>query len=182
MTRKQICRKALRVRIRTLKSTFLERFWKRVNKDGPIPAHMPHLGKCWVWTGTLNQSGYGQVKKQGEAPMCHRLTFEWSNGKIPKAHQVLHKCDNPPCVNPEHLFTGTVADNVRDCVAKGRRRYRQGDNHHNTKLTDEQVREIKTKWPPLSVRGTGAKMAAFYGVHKDHIRNIIAGVRRRAAA
>jgi hypothetical protein len=109
------------------------RFWAKVNKDGPT---MPHMeSPCWVWTAFKNQGKYGMVGVGGrKVRLAHRVSWILSNGPIPhdgSAHGicVLHRCDNPSCVNPSHLFLGTNADNVRDKTSKGRNNAPQGDRH-----------------------------------------------------
>lgn len=90
-----------------------ERLWEKVDKTGD----------CWVWTGYVNDDGYGRFSEgghQGRKVMVHRVAWELLHGSVPKGMQVLHSCDNPPCVKGEHLFLGTQADNVHDMVAKGR--------------------------------------------------------------
>lgn len=97
-----------------------ERFWAKVNKDGPIPAHVPELGPCWVWTAALHRRGYGWFRFNGTPTLAHRVSWELTNGPIPDGLQVLHKCDNKPCERPDHFFLGTDADNMADKTAKGR--------------------------------------------------------------
>ena len=77
-------------------------------------------GDCHVWTGTRYVSGYGRVKWQGKPIRAHRYAYERDHGPIPDGLVVRHKCDNPPCVNPEHLEIGTYQDNVNDMIARGR--------------------------------------------------------------
>lgn len=87
-------------------------FWKKADKSSG----------CWEWTGPRNStSGYGQVNLFGKHQTAHRWSWELTNGDIPKGMWILHRCDNPPCFNPEHLFLGTPADNVLDAQIKGRR-------------------------------------------------------------
>lgn len=89
------------------------RFWESVEK-GPGDA-------CWEWTGHANRSGYGRVTRRGRDLFAHRYSWELANGPIPDGLIVCHRCDNPPCVRPEHLFLGTHSDNMRDAQRKGRR-------------------------------------------------------------
>lgn len=92
---------------------------------------------CWNWIGSRTQDGYGRRKLHGEMIYAHRLSWIVHYGEIPDEMQVLHKCDNPPCVNPGHLFIGTPADNMRDKVAKGRQWHSKGP-----KLTVSDVQTI----------------------------------------
>jgi HNH endonuclease len=76
---------------------------------------------CWVWTGRVNHKGYGKTSWQGKDKRVHRIFYEHHHGPIPEGLQVCHRCDNPPCCNPDHLFAGTALDNEWDKIAKGRR-------------------------------------------------------------
>ncbi len=99
------------------KMTLAERFWPRVNKDGPIPSHCPELGPCWVWTGGGDR--YGNIRVDGRTRMTHQVAWLLETGTWPKLN-VLHKCDNGFCVRFTHLFEGTHQDNMNDREAKGR--------------------------------------------------------------
>lgn len=106
--------------------SFDERFWEKVFKTTT----------CWIWTGATAHH-YGQIKRDGKKVGAHIVSFELANGELPTGMKVLHKCDNPLCVRPDHLFSGTLSDNMVDCVAKGRH-YNpmlNGAVHGNTKKT-----------------------------------------------
>lgn len=91
----------------------IERFWRKVEKRGP--------DECWPWKGALWDKGYGQFRVDGRKLMAHRVSLILAGRPQPSDKpQGCHTCDNPPCVNPAHLWWGTNGDNQRDCVAKGR--------------------------------------------------------------
>ena len=104
-------------------------------------------GECLVWTAGRHGQGYGQFHtgREGDRKMsyAHRVAYEIYVGPIPKGLLVLHRCDNPPCVRPEHLFVGTEMDNIRDRDAKGRQNGPRGEAHHSAKLCVREVREIR---------------------------------------
>lgn len=87
------------------------------------------LSDCWHFCGARNAFGYGRLTVNGRLQVAHRLSYEAFVGPIPQGMSVLHKCDNPSCINPEHLWLGTYSDNRRDCHAKGRTNLPRGDKH-----------------------------------------------------
>lgn len=87
-----------------------DRFWAKVDRGG----------ECWLWTAGRDSSGYGSLRTGHTKVSAHRLSWQLHHGQIPPGQNVLHRCDNPRCVRPDHLFLGTQADNVADMVAKGR--------------------------------------------------------------
>jgi len=149
------------------------RFWAKVEKGE----------SCWIWKGSKRNKGYGAfvwanscgTVIQGRA---HRFSYEIHKGVIPKGMFVLHKCDEPSCVNPEHLFIGSNQDNVDDMMKKGRHvkggtyskgKYPKGENHHNSKLTEKKVNEIRTDKQNMSYSALSKK----YKIAVGHLHRII---------
>lgn len=140
-----------------------ERLWSRVDKDGPII--YTELGACWIWTGGKSRDShqYGRIDYQGKIRHTHQVSWILTNGPIPQGMHVLHKCDNPPCVNPSHLYLGDDADNHRDAIARGRigavlhpESYR-GTGNSKARLDDDKVREIRSRY------ATGSASSIFLG-------------------
>lgn len=130
---------------------------------------------CIEWQGARSAAGYGQVRLNSKTQYVHRLVCELIRGKSPadKSH-VLHSCDNPPCVNPDHLSWGSAKDNALDKVAKGRARNKAfyGEENTASKLTEIQVREIRNKVN----NGVARKLIADeYGITVGHIKQIRSG-------
>jgi hypothetical protein len=100
-----------------LGKTLEQRFWEKVSKDGPVPAHRPELGACWPWTMSLNPAGYGQFiimrGKRGHPRGAHRVAWELTHGLIPDDLDLDHLCRNRLCVNPAHLEPVTNEENIR---------------------------------------------------------------------
>ena len=109
----------------------------------------PYTG-CWIWTAHIASSGYGKIRHQGRIKRAHRLSYELHIGPIPEGGGyyetlcVCHHCDNPTCVNPDHLFIGSQADNLRDMADKGRGAPPFGENHGRSKLTESDVIAIRS--------------------------------------
>ena len=93
---------------------FVARFESRVVRDDGMP------GGCHIWIGHINNGGYGAYNNNNRSIKAHRASYAIYNGEIPNGMHVCHRCDNPPCVNPVHLFLGSISDNMKDAVAKGR--------------------------------------------------------------
>lgn len=113
------------------------RFWEKVKKT---PAG------CWLWMGSKEHFGHGHIGNKGKMLKAHRLAWEFENGKIPDGLHCLHKCDNPSCVNPSHLFLGTHQDNMRDMISK---------NRQSSKLTKKQVIKMRQYYMLRGRRGHG---------------------------
>ena len=135
-----------------------ERFWRQVDKDGPV---CERLGtRCWVWkSGISKKTGYGKFGlPDGRRTIgAHRFAWMLSNGEPPLGMCVLHKCDNRPCCNPEHLFLGSKKDNAQDCVAKGRWPNLRGERNNMAKLKETDVRVILSLKSVASIREVARK-------------------------
>ena len=97
---------------------------------------------CWGWKGTTQRNGYTQITVNNKTVLGHRFSYELHKGPIPDGMRVLHRCDNPSCTNPEHLFLGTNADNMKDMYAKGRGRVAKGEKHVNAIVPDCVARDV----------------------------------------
>ncbi len=130
---------------------------------------------CWIWLGGKTSKGYGRFKLDGKYLSPHRLMYELYVGPLEKHLDCCHHCDNPSCVNPEHLFKGTRADNMQDCIAKGRLNSKfpvqKGEQIGNSKLKDSDILVIRE----LSKTMLRKDIAAFYGVHKSRITRCLNG-------
>lgn len=134
----------------------LSEFWNYVNQTET----------CWLWKGSMYPNGYGSFKHHQKA---HRVAFEICHGPIPSGLWVLHKCDNPPCVRPDHLFLGTPSDNARDMIKKNRhgKGAARGESHRSHKLTAAQVLNIRSsEQAPLA-------LAQVYSVTRRTIYQIL---------
>jgi len=127
--------------------TFI-RFWFYVDKST--------ADQCWVWKGYKNKDGYGKLRDKKTNRGAHRVSWEMKNGEIPKGMFVLHKCNNPSCVNPGHLYLGNQLQNMKDRVTAGH--YSTGEKHHNCKLSSGCVCLIKM------ASGTHRKIAKDFGI------------------
>jgi hypothetical protein len=145
--------------------SFVQRFWRKVKKTSG----------CWLWQGS-NTKGYGTLQSRSDGPLyAHRVSFALHYAD-PGHLLVCRTCDNPSCVNPEHFFLGTSADNTRDAWLKGRlplpRNAPVGEAHHHAKLNRGDVVEIRKR---LSSGEVGAVLAREYGVSKTTVSNIRKG-------
>ncbi len=147
------------------------RFWAKVDKSGD----------CWNWTGATGSFGHGVVRIATVLYKAHRVSWTWANGPIPEGLCVCHRCDNPRCVRPDHLFLGTKQDNSSDMARKGRagsvvhpERVPRGEASGTAKLTAQAVREIRRLY--AAGAANQYELAARFGVSQPAIGMI---VRRR---
>lgn len=147
-----------------------ERFWRKVNKSGPVAS--PAIGPCWVWTAFTNPKGYGKFTRS-QQQLAHRMSWVFHFGAIPETTCVLHRCDNPPCIRPDHLFLGTNQDNADDKMSKGRQSRARGENSGMAKLDEIEVGWIKR------IHATGLlsylAIGKMFGVDHTTIRKIVSG-------
>lgn len=145
----------------------IDRFLDKVDFSGCAAGET-----CWNWTACVNGYGYAVLRVKGySGAQASRTAWRLFNGEIPEGMLVCHRCDNARCVNPEHLFLGTVQDNNRDMYSKGRHIF--GVTSPKSKLNDEKVREIRRKY----IRGVRGyhRLGREYGVSYDTISKIIKG-------
>ena len=139
-----------------------EEFWNWVDISEP--------DNCWQWK-EARKGEYGKYRLDGRRMGAHRVAWELTNGPVPAGMEVCHRCDNPWCVNPAHLFLGTHVDNIRDCHRKGRaskvRAY--GVKHGRTKLTADDVRDIRASADLQRV------IAKRYGIHQQAVSRLQRG-------
>lgn len=148
--------------------TVAERFWAKVQKTET----------CWLWTAWRNPMGYGTFRDPSmrRSVLAHRFSFELHTGQAPGDLMVCHRCDNPRCVNPEHLFIGTAKDNTADMLAKGRHRIgdrARGEKHPMAKLSASDVADIRSRLQAGSRRSDLARM---YSIGMSQMSRIARGV------
>jgi len=156
-----------------MRGTLKERFWDKVDKRGQ--------DECWEWTAYTDKCGYGHIRIDGEMPLAHRISWGIHNGPIPEMDGtdyrgtcVCHTCDNPGCVNPNHLFIATHAENIKDRSIKGRtsrKSVNQGEDYGMSKLTEDMVRMIRRYYKNGGC--TQSWLAQIYGVTQTNIGCVI---------
>lgn len=141
----------------------IDRFLVKINKTK----------HCWIWSAAKFRNGYGCFARLGRSRLAHRISWEIHKGEIPRGLLVLHRCDNRPCVNPDHLFLGTHHDNNMDCIMKGRQvsGHVLGSKHGRCKLTEAAVLAMRNEYVPRIV--SQATLAKKYCVTKSAIQAIL---------
>lgn len=146
-----------------------DRFWEKVIKKGP--------DECWLWKGRLHSFGHGDMVIDGHAVGAHRVSYMLNIGEIPKNYCVCHSCDVPNCVNPKHLFLGTVKDNMDDMNSKGHNFFQPGhelnigENNARSILTEEDVNYIRSN----SDRYTAKELSKKFNVSESSIHRAVRG-------
>lgn len=147
-------------RAKRIRETFVVRFWARVQKSE----------SCWEWQGGTNGGGYGSLKVEGRVELAHRVSYRLEVCE-PGDICVLHSCDNPRCVRPDHLFLGTRSDNNRDRDQKGRLAPNYKSRNPNARLNQADIDEIRRLYQKGDVRQVD--LALRFGVNQTHISRIV---------
>ena len=138
------------------------RYWSLVDKRGP--------NECWVWRGYRHKQGYGRFKWRGQNRLAHRLSVQFTTGKeIPWQVHALHRCDNPPCVNPEHIFLGNHRANMADMRRKGR--HAHGERSGLAVLTEKEVKRLRVIGASKLL--THSEMALIFGIDKSNVTRVL---------
>lgn len=148
----------------TLTEKDIARFWSKVDVGNP--------DECWEWQGYKFKKGYGGIQLKSGNTAAHRVSWIIQNGDIENGMCVCHKCDNPSCVNPSHLFLGTFADNNKDRALKGRSADVSGENNPSARLSELDVIKIKE----LRKNSSQRNVAKLFGVGKTTIARIDHGL------
>lgn len=142
-----------------------ERFWKKVDKSD-------HPKGCWLWMACADKDGYGFIKWQRKQVKAHRVSYLLANGEYMDKLMVLHTCDNPGCVNPQHLFLGTAKNNAEDRDRKNRGNAASKEQHGNSKLTQSQVDHLRER-VAKGQRGTQRQIAKELHISESQVSHII---------
>lgn len=148
---------------------------QKATMEGNLIHYESSVTPCQLWQGSRDTDGYGLKQVDGRLYKAHRIAWQMANGQeIPDGLQVLHICDVRECLNPEHLFLGTLLDNMTDRNTKQRQAFLQGEAHARHKLTDKEVREIRHLW---ANGATSQELGARYGVHPSTAHRAATGRR-----
>lgn len=132
--------------------------------------HSHQVGECRIWHGCKVTGGYGMLTVRGRGRLAHHISWIEHHGGEPIGYDFCHTCDTPACINPDHIWVGTTAENMADMAQKGRNRQPRGEAHNKAKLTVAQVREIYT------ADGNGPEISRRFGIDKSTVYSIKSGV------
>lgn len=133
------------------------------------------MSECMVWNGPTNRGGYGRKRIKGKDVLLHRMAYEWANGPIPDGMCVCHTCDNPPCVNPDHLWLGTRSENTLDRIGKGRTHIFESSHYKMLASRSHESRRILGESEVRAIRSDKRKqrlIAEDYGISQQHVSDI----------
>lgn len=139
-----------------------DRFWGYVNRG---------CG-CWLWKASTNSTGYGHIGINGKIHLAHRISYMLANGRYKSSKCILHKCDNPPCVKPSHLYIGDLKDNMRDAFSR-KRLSRVGSRNSQAKLNEKIVVEMRK----LKGKKSYSNVGKLFGVSKSCADHVLSGRR-----
>jgi len=149
--------------------TWRQKFWLDVNRSW-------RPDSCWIWEGKTYRNGYGCYRQSKKGHLAHRVSYELNHGPIPEGMLVCHKCDNPGCVNPDHLFAGTQSDNIQDMLRKGRENPARGEKSGRSKLAQGDVDSIRK----MARGGRRQKdIAELFSVSPKQISVIVNNIQRK---
>ena len=144
-----------------------ERFWSKVDKDGPTMSHMG--SNCWVWTGSKTSKGYGRFHYDGKTHRAHRVSLSFHLGRVPQPC-ALHACDNSSCVRPDHLREGTHSENETESYGRGRKQPTSGERHGKARLNEDDVRNIRRRYAEGESQ---TSLAQIYRMDPAHLGKIV---------
>jgi hypothetical protein len=164
-------RQKMRAHNKSKNQDLVASFWSRVNKNGPIPEHVPHLGPCWEWTGGFvsGKFPYGVLTVNGKTVLAHRFAYALEKGPIPTGKCVLHSCDNVKCLRGSHLYLGTRIDNNLDRDRKHRQAHSEKNSH--AKLTAAEIDTLR--WTYRIGGVSQATLALWYGISAASVNLIV---------
>lgn len=150
-----------------------DRFWEKVDRSGGD-------NSCWLWTSALDTKGYGVIQIHGKTIKATRVAYQLTTGPIPPGLLMCHTCDNPPCVNPRHLYAGSYSENGIDASQRGRLVIMRGEDHIRAKLTNSEAEEVRRLYRKggFSQREIGER----YGLAQTTVSRIVRGKRYASAA
>lgn len=140
----------------------IDKFWSNVQKGNP--------DECWIWIGSPSGNGYGQLRFEGVTYRSNVLSYLINKGNIPARMYICHTCDNPICVNPNHLFVGTPSDNAKDRQQKGRGRPMDGENNSNNRFTKESIIQMRSMFQKGYLCN---EIAHIFDTNPEYVRNVV---------